>query len=362
MKIRNIGVSNYRNIEFARLSLDASRVFLLGRNGQGKTNLLEAIGYMTSLRAFRARENETLIGPKAAESEIVYELNHETFGAVKAHVKIKKKGKEVSLDGKQVRRASDFVGRFSAVTLSSEDLNIVRGSPSGRRRFVDTFLCGIDRSYYVALQRYQKALQERNALLKRGDDESMARSFEAQLVEPALEIIAKRKSILGELRNLACRYYETLSGSAEEIDIEYKPNVFVESVDAYQQIFDKNRKRDTYLQNTGKGPHRDDFTLSLNGRAAMDFASDGQQRSIALSLAFATFAYWKERYEMTPLLLVDDVLGELDPERRARFWTALDGKTQLIATGTELPECGESVDWLVYETRGGRFEKRVPFA
>lgn len=355
MRIESIGVSNYRNIEFARLNVDASRVFLLGNNGQGKTNLLEAIGYVTSLRAFRSRENETLIGPKQQGLEIAYELEHEEFGSVSANVKIKRKGKEVSLDGESVKRASDFVGRFSTVTLSSEDLNIVRGSPGGRRRFIDTFLCGIDRSYYVALQRYQKCLQERNALLKQGAEESLVRPFEVQMIEPALEVIAKRKNILGELRTLACQYYETLSGSAEEINIEYKPSVLLEDAAAYQELLNKNRKRDQYLQSTGKGPHRDDFTLSLSGRSASDFASDGQQRSIALSLAFATLSYWKKHYGVTPVLLVDDVLGELDPDRRKRFWSALDDDMQLIATGTELPQLDGNVDWLVYEVSNGVF-------
>ncbi|EDY83254.1 hypothetical protein VDG1235_2879 [Verrucomicrobiia bacterium DG1235] len=357
MKFKAIGVSNYRNIKLARLNLDADRVFLLGRNGQGKTNLLEAIGYVTSLRAFRARENEILLGPESGQAEIVYEIEHEEFEDSEARVLIKRKGKEVSLDGEAVRRASDFVGRFPAVTLSSEDLNIVRGSPGGRRRFIDTFLCGIDREYYVALQRYQKCVQERNALLKRGSSMELMRPFEAELIGPALAVIRKRDSVISELGSMASRFYETLSGSAEAIGVDYKPNAYPDDEDAYRAMLDRNRKRDEIMHSTSKGPHRDDFELTLNGRSATDFASDGQQRSIALSLAFATIAYWRERFGVCPALLIDDVLGELDPVRRERFWNALDESIQLIATGTELPDAASGKEWLVYRVEDGVFVK-----
>lgn len=356
MRFRVIAVSNYRNIKFARLNVAADRVFFLGRNGQGKTNLLEATGYVTSLRAFRARENEVLIGGELPDAEILYEIEHEEFEEVEARVRIKKKGKEVYLDQEAVRRASDFVGRFPTVTLSSEDLSIVRGSPAGRRRFIDTFLCGIDRDYYVALQRYQKCIQERNALLKKGAASNLMKPFEAQMVGPALEVIRKRARVIGELGGMASRFYQTLSGSAEEIGMSYKPNAAPEDEDAYWAMLDRNRRRDEIMHSTSKGPHRDDFELTLNGRSASDFASDGQQRSIALSLAFATIAYWRERFGVCPVLLIDDVLGELDPERRKRFWSALDEGIQLIATGTELPDAASGKEWLVYEVENGAFQ------
>lgn len=355
MRFRTVAVSNYRNIKFARLDVDADRVFLLGRNGQGKTNLLEAIGYVTSLRAFRARENETLLGPEAPQAEILYEMDHERFDESVARVLIKKKGKEVSLDGEPVRRASDFVGKFPAVTLSSEDLSIVRGSPGGRRRFIDTFLCGIDRDYYVALQRYQKCVLERNALLKKAAPANQLKPFEMEMVGPALEIISKREKVIGELGSMASGFYETLSGSAEAIGVSYRPNAAPKDEAAYWELLERNRRRDTIMHSTSKGPHRDDFELDLNGRSAVDFASDGQQRSIALSLAFATIAYWRERFGVCPVLLVDDVLGELDPVRRERFWNALDDSIQLIATGTELPDSASGKKWLVYRVESGEF-------
>ena len=355
MRLQAIGLANYRNIELARLDLDASRVLFVGKNGQGKTNLLEAIGYVTALRAFRTRENEVLIGPVRDQAEISYSFQHEDLGEVHARAVIKRKGKEAQLDGEPVKRVSDLVGRFPTVTLSSEDLSIVRGSPGGRRRFVDTFLCGVDRSYYLALQTYQKCIQERNALLKKDAEPSVLAAFERQLYQPGLEVIAKRAAALEELGRLAQGFYATLADAGEAIGIEYRPNIVPESESAYREIMEKNRRRDGYLQSTGKGPHRDDFDFSLEGRPAADYASDGQQRSIALALAFATIAYWRTRFKVAPVLLVDDVLGELDPERKARFWEILDSDVQLIATGTESPRQADREDWRVFSVESGRF-------
>jgi len=356
LRFHSIGVSNFRNIKFARISLSADRVFLSGANGQGKTNLLEAIGYVSSLRAFRARENATIIGPEAAHSEIAYKMDSESVGEVSVSLKIKKKGKELSLDGERVRRASQFVGKFPTVVLASGDLDLVRGSPGGRRRFLDAFLCGIDRAYYTALQRYQKCLQQRNLLLKQGARPELLEPFETQMHAPAAEIVAKRSKALGLIGSLAAARYSELSACAECVSVAYHPSSQIQSEEHHKELLERNRRRDDALQSTSKGPHRDDFGLQLDGRVAADFASDGQQRSIALALALAVIESWKQLQGVLPALLIDDVLGELDEGRRACFWASLDPCMQVIATGTRLPEEAKAGDWLVYRTDGGSFE------
>src|SRR5690606_15582270 len=147
------------------------------------------------------------------------------------------------------------------------------------------------------------------------------------------------------------------SGSSESIGVEYLPNAKPSGKEEYFALLEKTRKRDQILQSTSRGPHRDDFLLTVKGQPAADYASDGQQRSIALSLAFAVMASWRQRFAVSPVLLVDDVLGELDPERRSRFWSTLDSGIQLIATGTELPQNIDEVGWLIYTVEEGRFQK-----
>ena len=288
-------------------------------------------------------------------TEIVYEGIVGDGDVIQARARIKRKGKEVWLDGDPVKRASEFVGRLPTVVLSSEDLNIARGSPSLRRRYIDAFLCGIDREYYSSLQRYQKALQERNALLKSNPKDNLLNVFETELTKPAVSIIRKRREALLDLNERAQSFYEQLSGGSEAIEILYSPNCAIEEEADYADVIKRSRKRDMILQSTGKGPHRDDFQFMINGRLAADYASDGQLRSIILALAFGIIETWRKTIGENPVVLADDILGELDPERRERFWKAMDPELQVFATGTELPSNAD--EWLIYEVEAGKFLK-----
>ncbi|NEQ70207.1 MAG: DNA replication and repair protein RecF [Symploca sp. SIO2D2] len=359
MKIRSVGVQNYRNIALARLDLDSPRVFFVGNNGEGKTNLLEALGCITSLRAFRTRENKTLIGPDHSYSEIAYDVEHEELGDLSARIRVKQKGKEAWIDDQPAKRVSDFVSRFPTVVLSSNDLMITRGSPGVRRRLLDNFLCGASREYFVALQSYSKALQERNALLKKGMDAGVLRAFEAQMGEPAAVIYTKRKQAIADLLESSQDCYSTISGEEQSLGIEYRPNLEIGEPNDFQDALDKNRSRDEILHSTSKGPHRDDFSITLGGLPTADFASEGQQRLSVLALSLAIIRYWQQTLKVSPVVLADDVLGELDSQRRKRFWQTMDPQLQFIATGTQLPEDGDQGDWKIYRVSSGCFERDI---
>ena len=357
MKFKRVSIGNYRNIELARLDLDAPRVFLHGKNGQGKTNLLEALGMATALRPFRTHENRKTIGPFGEFAEIVYELDHEDLGETSLRARIKRSGKEVWIDDEPMRRLSDFVGRFPTVILSSNDMQLARGSPGNRRRYLDAFICGVDRSYFSDLQRFQKLLQERNALLKKEAELGVLAAFERQMDGPALSICGKRASILERLLAIAKEYHSELSLSKESLRIEYGPNARLSDPGDYLKVLEKNRKRDAYLQSTSKGPHRDDYAIFVNDLSADDFASEGQQRSVSLSLALAMIEYWRRQFGFLPVALADDALGELDTDRRDRFWSVLDEDLQIVATGTQLPTEGSGSPWKAIEVDEGQFRE-----
>ncbi len=355
MRFKRASLSNYRNIELAHLDLDSPRVFLFGANGQGKTNLLEALGLATALRPFRTHENRVVIGPKLDVAELIYELDHEDLGETRLRARIKKTGKEVWIDDEPVRRLSDFVGRYPTVILSSNDMQLARGTPGNRRRFFDAFLCGVDRAYFSALQTFMKLLQERNALLKRNGSAAALAAFESQMDEPARLICRTRERTIDALMARASRFHSELSVDKESLNVEYKRSAEVVEPGDYLAILETNRKRDGYLQSTGKGPHRDDFTLFLNGMPADDFASEGQQRSITLALSLAIIEYWKSEFGFMPVALADDALSELDAKRKDRFWSVLDAELQIIATGTQLPASSRSNDWKRIEVSDGTF-------
>lgn len=310
---------------------------------------------VTALRPFRTHENKVIIGPKGEYSEIRYDLECEESGDTIVEARIKKSGKEVKIDSDPVKRLSDFAGRYPTVVLSSNDLQLTRGPPGGRRRFFDTFICGVDREYFASLQTYQKLLQERNALLKSDESETVVAAFEKQMDGPALKIGSTRREIVRELREIAEPIYETLAGKVEKMGIEYAPSATVEKEGDFLDILDKNRKRDRYLQSTSQGSHRDDYALFVNRLPASDYASEGQQRSITLALSLAIIQYWKDRMGLLPVALADDAFAELDTNRRERFWELLIDDIQLIATGTERPEVCRSSDWKTVEVAEGQF-------
>jgi len=359
MRFLSVGLSNYRNIELARLTLDSQRVFIVGENGQGKTNLLESLGLVTALRAFRTRENSKVIGPASDKAEAVFKMELEDFGEIGARVVLKRRGKEAAIDDEPIKRASDFVGRFPTVVLCSNDMQLLRGSPGLRRRYFDSFLCGVDREYFIALRDYTHAVAERNALLKQRTANAVTLdAFEKEIARRGYAIAVTREKGLSDLMEIARRYFQELSTKGEQLACSYQASIEAGGIDAYREVLKRNREVDTLLKSTTKGPHRDDYRFELNGQSAADYASEGQQRTCLISLALAIAEYWRSKYDISPVALADDALGELDPRRRERFWATLGEGMQVISTGTSLPETAQAENWLCYEAKEGGFQRR----
>jgi DNA replication and repair protein RecF len=205
------------------------------------------------------------------------------------------------------------------------------------------------------LQHFHRALEQRNRLLKA--DAPSARelaAFEAQLAPAAAAVVARRRAGVGALARLLVDFHLRIAEGAEKAEISYRPDIEAEDADAYRAALEKNRARDRQLRSTQRGPHRDDVDLRLDGREAALYGSEGQQRALVLALRFAQLRDARDRLGIAPVVLADDVLGELDPVRRARFWAALEPGLQLFATGTGLP-VDRADEWQVFEVRAGVF-------
>ena len=219
----------------------------------------------------------------------------------------------------------------------------------------------MDAAYLSALQRYTRAVAERNMLLKQGGRDAAAlEAFEHELATHALTLFVKREAGVAELSDLFRAAYARLVPEgdpsagcrAESAGLVYAPDTAVTSREDFAAQLVKNRPRDTLLKSTERGPHRDDLELLLSGQPAKQFASEGQQRCLVIALRLAQAAYFKRQCGITPVLLCDDVLGELDPARRACFWTSLEDEPQVIATGTSQPVVAGG--WQVLEVAGGQ--------
>ncbi len=359
MRLRSLTLRHFRNVGFAALEFSGRQHFLLGANGQGKTNLLEAAGYLTALRSFRTTEQKLLVSHTQQTAAISAVIDHERQAETHLTIKLHHGEKELWSDKARVTRLADHLGKFPTVVFSSQDLQLVRGSPAARRRWLDLTLAAMDAGYLRVLQTFSRSLAERNALLKTGRAvDAQLTAFEQTLAPAAAELIARRAAGLHALATTFKAAYAKLCNDVEPVGLTYEPNFDEPNAEALLARLESGRPRDTQFRTTLVGPHRDDFHLSVRHTGARDFASEGQQRSLVLALRLAQAAWFHEKSGVRPVLLADDVLGELDPERRRRFWAALDPESQVIATGTHLPDA-ELGAWQVFDVADGAFTERV---
>lgn len=355
MVVRHIAVQGFRNVALATIELTGGCAAFVGANGQGKTNLLEAVGYVTALRSFRQADSRLLIGHGAPEAGIFMRLEHEKSGQTEVTIRLRPGGKDIVVDGSRVSRLGDFLGRFPTVTFSFDDIHLVRGSPSGRRRFLDLVLAAMDSGYLDALQRYHRALAGRNALLKSNAGSAEIAAFEHPLSEAAVRLIAGREAGIATLSHRLAGAYGAIVPGGEIPEMTYDADAVETDAGVYAGALAGLREQDRAMRSTQRGPHRDDFTLRLDGRSARDFGSEGQQRSLVLALRLAQLAYFHDRSGVRPVALADDVLGELDPVRRRHFWTALDSGQQVLATGTTVPDVPAKGGWQMFTVESGMF-------
>ncbi len=354
MHLRRIALQNFRNIAWAELAPAPAGAALIGANAQGKTNFLEAVGLLTALRSFRQTDNRLLITHGQPEAALRFELEHERFGSTTVTIRLRPEAKEVQLDATPVARFGEFLGRFPTVLFSSQDNQLIRGGPAARRRWLDLVLAAMDPSYLDALQRYHRALEGRNRLLKDRADAAQLAAFEQPLAAAGAAVVQARAAGIAEIGVRLRGAYATIAPQLEVADLAYEQDVAETDESALAELFAANRERDQQLRATTRGPHRDDIDLTLDGRSSRDFGSEGQQRSLVLALRLAQLAHFRERSGVRPVVLADDVLGELDAARRARFWTAIEPGTQVFATGTAPPE-GASPAWTVFRVEHGTF-------
>lgn len=307
---------------------------LLGDNAQGKTNLLEAIYLMSTLRSFRGVGSAQMVrfGQKG------YFVGGTVCGQGEHDIKMYWSARErkLSLDGRPVRKITDYLGVLRSVVFCTEDLQLIKGTSRIRRRFLDLLLSQTHPIYLATLQRYAQALRSRNALLKHhAIDEAALEGFTNELVKLGQELIRRRQELLPRISPLARLAYRRISNDAEELRLEYMPSIKSDFAVELAQ----SRARERALRLTVLGPHRDELQLLLNDKPAAEFGSEGQKRSLAIALKMAQAEYLSGIHGAPPLLLIDDVMGELDVKRRSGFLPILDrahdARGQVFMTATE---------------------------
>ncbi len=325
---------DFRN--YGRLEADFAPGFhlLLGDNAQGKTNILEAIYLLATLRSFRGVGGAQLIRHGGKGYFVGARITARTGHEIKIYWSAAER--QLSLDGKPVRKLGDYLGTLRAVVFCTEDVQLIKGAGRLRRRFLDLLLSQTHPVYLPLLQRYAAALRSRNALLKQfAPDPAALEGFTRQLIEAGTELMRFRQELLPKIVPLAVESYQRVAGAAETFTLEYQPSVRHD----FAVELALNRAREKALRSTLLGPHRDELQLRLDGKSAAHYASEGQKRSIAIALKMTQAEYLSAVHGAPPVLLIDDIMGELDAKRRAGFVPLLnrarEARSQVFMTCTE---------------------------
>ncbi|MYC95351.1 MAG: DNA replication/repair protein RecF [Caldilineaceae bacterium SB0661_bin_32] len=382
MFLSRLHLEHFRNYRELDLAFSAPVTLVQGRNGQGKTNLLEAVYYLATSKSRQVRTEREAVDRAAAEEPIPYArirgevVRREESTTLEILFTLRGDGinytKQVRVNG-AARRSMDLIGHLRAVLFLPEDLTLIAGSPSERRRYIDVALCQIDRGYCQTLSRYQKVVTQRNSLLKQLQERGQADSQSAaaqlsfwddQLVELGTRVLARRHSYLAELAPIARRVHAELSQQQESLELLYLPsfNTGLYSEHDYQRLregeevetggisgleigaetigqrfrgrLETRRGVELKAGSSLYGPHRDELVFLVNGWNLRTYGSRGQQRTGALALKLAELQAMAEATGEKPVLLLDDVMSELDAQRRAALLEALADVRQGIVTTT----------------------------
>lgn len=372
MYLTHLYLKQFRNYGEQQIDFVAPKTILVGDNAQGKSNLLEAVELLATLKSHRTSRDRDLVQQGEPWGQITASVRRD-LGTAKLSLVLRQAGRRTAiLNGEKLRRQLDFLGALNAVQFSSLDLDLVRGGPGERRTWLDTLLIQLEPIYAHILGQYNQALKQRNALIKRryGDGQSsdtladpteMA-LWDAQLATLGTRVIRRRARAIDRLAPIAQQWHQAISGQQEELQVRYQPNVAIHEDDPvviqghFLEKISQRAVAEQHQRTSLVGPHRDDIEFAINDTPSRQYGSQGQQRTLVLALKLAELHLIDEVVGEPPLLLLDDVLAELDLNRQNQLLEAIQDRFQTIITTTHLGAFGHQ--WMtssqILAVRGGQ--------
>ena len=312
----SLHIRNFKNIEELDLELNKKINCFVGLNGAGKTNILDAIFYLSFTKSYFPTTDAQ--NTRHGQDFFMLKGIYQRLGSrEEIHITYQKDQKTVKRNNKRYQRLSQHIGLIPAIIITPDDIKLITGSGEERRRLMDMIISQADLQYMTTLSAYRKVLQHRNKLIKafareRYVDEESLELWDEQLSEAAEYIFNKRKEFINELVPITQQYYNILSGNKEQIDLRYRSHL---SQGNFRLLLKQNLKRDIALEYTYAGIHRDDLDMLINGQPIRKFGSQGQQKSFLIALKFAQHDFIRDHLKVKPLLLLDDIFDKLDPQR-----------------------------------------------
>ncbi|MBW7887389.1 MAG: DNA replication/repair protein RecF [Bacteroidetes bacterium] len=357
MIITKAHLLNFRNHSASAFEFAPAMNVFLGENGQGKTNILEALSFLCITKSFYASADSIVLQRDKNFFEVEGTIEVETGreSAVRVAYDERIKQKKIFINNGEVEKFSEVIGRFPVVILSPENNSITFGAPAERRKFIDLIISQSNRLYAEEMIEYKRILRQRNRILSESDTRLNERELESwndMLVTFGARIIFKRTQFLREFSPYLMQMYSQLVSEKEIPKLLYAPSVSLEENIPPDEIeillrkkLEKRRADELRLRTTIVGPHRDECIFSLNGMLLKNYASQGQHKTFLIALKAAEFFYLKERCEETPVFLLDDVFSELDEERSKKLLTLVETLGQTFITTTSENIFGRSPQW-----------------
>lgn len=361
--LEKIVIADFRNIQLQEIDFSPNVNCISGNNGEGKTNLLDAIYYMSMTKSAFATSDKFNFRHGTEEFSIAGTYRMHNGLSSRFALKMTSKGeKKVKRDDKPYQKVSEHVGVLPVVMVSPADVSMVSESGEERRRFVNAVLSQMDREYMSAMQQYNRLLLQRNKMLKdQVVDRALLEVIDMRMSALAQPIYEARKRFVDDLRPIVAEYYKAVSGDSEQVDIQYESELADVSLES---ILSASFEKDRIMKHTTSGVHRDDFAFTMNGHPIRRFGSQGQQKSFLVSLKFAQYEIMKRNYGFAPILLLDDVFDKLDMGRISNLlqMVASNDFGQIFITDSNKVRMAGIVDGLTqdrayFETSGGMFTR-----
>ncbi|MEW4354847.1 DNA replication/repair protein RecF [Streptococcus pneumoniae] len=339
MWLKSLTLKHFRNYESIDISFHSGLNVFLGQNAQGKTNILESIYFLALTRSHRTRSDKDLIHFSNQDLKVSGELVKQTT-TLPLEIDLTAKGRITKVNHLKQNKLSDYIGHMNVVLFAPEDLQLIKGAPALRRKFIDMELGQIKPLYLSDLSQYNHVLKQRNAYLKSADhiDETFLEVLDQQLVDFGCRVMRHRIDFLKKLEQFGQAKHWDISNELETLKICYLSSISHENEsleDTFQTALLQSRKRDLFKKNTGVGPHRDDIAFYINDMD-VNFGSQGQHRSVVLSLKLAEIELMESVTREKPILLLDDVMSELDNSRQLSLLNTISQNIQTFITTTTL--------------------------
>lgn len=342
MYLERLAMINFRNYKQLDVKFDKGIIYFLGDNGVGKTNLLEAIYYLSNLESFRSNDDKNLINEFKGQFRL-----ESIVDGIDYKLSIASNYKDLQIDGIEYKKYRDYLGRVNVIEFIPEQVYLFKDSPKDRRKFIDKELSKLDKKYLEHLLVYNKLLKQRNELLKTSTSykEKLFEILDEKMAELQSYIIEKRRQFLRQLEDY-------LKEFSEEFEITLKYNSFVEEVSKEEILkkYKENYLKDKEKMVTNLGVHRDDFTMYINKIEIANYASQGEQRYCVLLLKLALAKLIKEELKKDPIIILDDVFSELDNKRKEKIYLILKEYEQVFISGCQK----EGLEMIVYKVENER--------